>query len=101
MDHSNPGVFFDRTSDRALPLFNKRNLLAFQTTIQKMKTTTSVAKYIAKNEMRKNAHWKFHGGKWFFEIAGIWLHEQSFDKFYPRYAYKRNRNENPDKTYVD
>jgi hypothetical protein len=97
---SNHLIFSYRLTDCALPLFDKRNLLGRQKIIQ-MKKTTSIAKYIQRNQMRRDVYWKFHGGKWFFNIAGIWLHEKSFDKFYPLYEYKRNPNDNPDKTHVN
>jgi hypothetical protein len=33
-------------------------------------------------------------------FPGFWQHEQSFDRFFPQYEYKKNPNENPDGTYV-
>ena len=67
------------------------------------KITNSLTEYINKNIARKNAHWALRDGKWFFSIfPGIWMHEESFDDYYPKYEYKMNprSGENPDKTYI-
>jgi len=66
-----------------------------------MITTNSIKEYIEKNNVRKMVRWRLHDGKWFFELfPGFWQHEQSFDRFFPQYEYKKNPNENPDGTYV-
>lgn len=66
-----------------------------------MKTTFSIAEYIEKNQARKNVRWRYFDRRLFFELfPGFWQHEQSFDRFYPLYEYKRNPNENPDGTYI-
>lgn len=66
-----------------------------------MKTTNSIVEYIEKNQARKNVRWRYLYGRLYFELfPGFWQHEQSFDRFFPIYEYKRNINENPDGTYV-
>lgn len=68
-----------------------------------MKTTHSITEYIEKNEIRKNVRWRIQGGKWFFEMfPGFWQHEQSFDRFFPKYEFERfnDKGLNPDKTRI-
>ena len=68
-----------------------------------VKITNSLTEYIEKSIARKNVHWALRDGKWFFSLfPGIWLHEQSFDEFFPKYEYKPNPRslDNPDSTYI-
>lgn len=68
-----------------------------------MIVTHSIAEYIEKNERRKNVCWRIHDGKWFFEMfPGFWQHEQSFDRFFPKYEYEKfnDKGLNPDKTRI-
>jgi hypothetical protein len=68
-----------------------------------MKTTNSLTEYISKNLARKNVHWRIFDGKAFFELFPlVWMHEESFDDFYPKYEYKKfnDKGANPDKTKV-
>ena len=68
-----------------------------------MIVTHSIVEYIEKNERRRNVRWRIQGGKWFFEIfPGIWQHEQSFDRFFPKYEFARfnDKGLNPDKTKI-
>lgn len=65
--------------------------------------THSITEYIEKNERRKNVHWRIQGGKWFFQLfPGFWQHEQSFDKYFPKYKYERfnHKGLNQDKTRI-
>lgn len=67
------------------------------------KITNSITEYIQKNIARKSVHWALRDGKWFFALfPGIWMHEESFDDYYPKYEYKVNPRslDNPDSTYV-
>lgn len=69
----------------------------------KAKITHSVTEYIQKNMARKNVLWALKDEKWFFSIfPGVWMHEESFDEFFPKYEYKQNPRslDNPDKTYI-
>jgi len=68
-----------------------------------MKITNSITEYISKNLARKNVHWKLVDDQWFFELFPmVWMHEESFDEFYPKYDYKKfnDKGSNPDKTKV-
>ena len=68
-----------------------------------MKTTHSITEYIEKNERRKNVRWRIYDGKWFFEMfPGFWQHEQSFDRFFPKYEFERfnSKGLNSDKTKI-
>ena len=68
-----------------------------------MITTNSIVEYIDKNQIRKNVRWRIQGGKWFFEMfPGFWQHEQSFDRFFPKYEFARfnDKGSNPDKTKI-
>ena len=68
-----------------------------------MKTTNSIHEYIDKNQTRKNVRWRIQDGKWFFELfPGFWQHEQSFDRFFPKYEYVKfnGKGLNPDKTKI-
>jgi len=68
-----------------------------------MIVTHSIVEYIEKNEIRKNVRWRIQGGKWFFEMfPGFWQHEQSFDRFFPKYEFERfnSKGLNPDKTKI-
>ena len=68
-----------------------------------MKTTNSITEYISKNLARKNVHWKLTDGQWFFELFPmVWMRQESFDEFYPKYDYKKlnDKGDNPDKTKV-
>lgn len=69
----------------------------------KAKITNSISEYIQKNLARKNVHWALRDGKLFFALfPGVWMHEESFDEFFPKYDYKPNPRslDNPDSTYV-
>jgi hypothetical protein len=69
----------------------------------KAKITHSVTEYIQKNLARKNVLWAFRDGKWFFSLfPGIWMHQESFDEYFPKYEYKQNPRslDNPDKSYI-
>ena len=68
-----------------------------------MKTTHNITEYIEKNQTRKNVRWCIRDGKWFFELFnGFWQHEQSFDRFFPKYEYIKfnEKGINPDKTKI-
>lgn len=68
-----------------------------------MKTTNSISEYIEKNRSRKNVHWKVQNNVLFFElIPMVWMHQESFDEFYPKYEYKKfnDKGNNQDKTKV-
>ncbi len=68
-----------------------------------MNITNSIHEYIEKSQTRKNVRWRIQGGKWFFELfPGFWQHEQSFDRFFPKYEYQRfnGKGLNPDKTKI-
>lgn len=68
-----------------------------------MITTNSIVEYIDKNQIRKNVRWRIQDGKWFFEMfPGFWQHEQSFDRFFPKYEYvhSNGKGSNPDKTRI-
>ena len=69
----------------------------------KAKITHSISEYIQKNQARKNAQWALRDGKWFFSFfPGVWMHEESFEEYFPKYEYKSNPRslDNPDQSYI-
>lgn len=54
-----------------------------------MKITHSIKEYIEKNQLRKNIHTRFSGGKLTYNHNGEWISHAEYQKLYPQYEYKK------------